>query len=94
MTDRNARPEELRERLLRFIRDRFIEPDAARDLTADTPLLAWGILDSLRMVVLIQHIRSDLGLPLPPPMVTAENLQTVETIVATIMQAAAEDAAR
>lgn len=78
---------ELEQQLLEFIRGRFLSGDPARELTADTPLLEWGVLDSLRVVMLVNHIRENLGLPFPPASVVPEQLGTVATIAATVRAA-------
>ncbi|GIF46434.1 phosphopantetheine binding protein [Asanoa ferruginea] len=47
--------------LLAFVRDEFLDGDPDNDLTEDTPLLAYGILNSLRTVRLLAFARERLG---------------------------------
>jgi clorobiocin biosynthesis protein CloN5 len=83
----DARSAELAQRLIHFIRNRFLAGDEAHELTVSTPLLDWGVLDSLRTIMLVNHIRVELGLPFPAEQVRPENLRTVEHVVLTIRAA-------
>lgn len=68
------------ERLVDFIRMRFLDGDAARELAPATPLLEWGILTSLNMTVLLSHIRETWGIAMPLQHVTGRNFATVDAI--------------
>lgn len=72
--------EQLSEHLISFIRDRFLAGDPRGELTATSPLLEWGVLDSLNTAVLLTHIRDDLGIAIPPAKVSARFFKDVRSI--------------
>jgi len=76
--------EEITARLLAFIRQRFLDDDTQTKLTETTPLLEWGILSSLNMVVLLEHIRAEFGSPVPPDRINARHFRNVATIAAMV----------
>nr|UPI48953.1 acyl carrier protein [Micromonospora sp.] len=76
--------EQLSEHLIAFIRDRFLAGDPRDELTATSPLLEWGVLDSLNTAVLLTHIRDDLGVAIPPAKVSARYFRDVRSIAAMI----------
>lgn len=49
-------------------------------LTPETPLLEWGVLNSLEMIRLVTYIRQEFGLTVPSDQVTAENFQSIQSI--------------
>jgi pimeloyl-ACP methyl ester carboxylesterase/acyl carrier protein len=52
-----------------------------RDFDSTTPLLEWGILDSLSMQTLLGFIRERFGIHVPDEEVRPEQFSTLETIV-------------
>ena len=62
--------------LTRFVVDQFLDGDAS-ELTPETPLLEWGVLDSLSMLVLLSYIEQDLGIPEPDEHVRPEHFQNL-----------------
>lgn len=66
--------------LLVYVRDELVgDPDLA-EITPTTPLLAWGILDSLRTARLLAHLRDELGVLVPPTHLTGGHFKDVESI--------------
>jgi clorobiocin biosynthesis protein CloN5 len=57
-----------------------------RDLVidADTPLLELGVLDSLKMAMLLNYIRDALSTPIPPERLSAAHFRSPGTIAALI----------
>jgi clorobiocin biosynthesis protein CloN5 len=49
-------------------------------LDEDTPLLEYGILNSLNTAVLIAHIRDEFGIAVPLADVNAESFRTVSAL--------------
>ena len=49
-------------------------------LTNDTPLLEYGLIDSVSLVMLNDHIEDEFGVRIPNVKLTPENLKTIETI--------------
>lgn len=73
---------EVSTKLIAFIRDRFLSGDPNRELDENTPLLEWGILNSLNTAVLINFIRNDLGAPVET--MNATSLRDVRAITAMV----------
>jgi clorobiocin biosynthesis protein CloN5 len=72
------------DRLIDFIRERFLGGDPNGELTEETPLLEWGVLDSLNTAVLLTYIRDELGVSVSPAKINGRNFATVRTIAALI----------
>ena len=68
--------------LLGFIAERFLDGDPARDLDERTPLLEWGLLNSMNTALLLGFIRDELGYDVPPTSVNARNFRNVGAIAA------------
>ena len=68
--------------LLGFIAERFLDDDPARDLNERTPLLEWGVLNSMNTALLLSFIRDELGYDVPPASVNARNFRSVGAIAA------------
>ncbi|MFF3667002.1 acyl carrier protein [Microtetraspora malaysiensis] len=66
--------------LLVFIRTQFLDGDPAGELTDQTPLLAWGVLDSFKTARLVGFIHDELGSQIPPDQLNASNFQDVRSI--------------
>jgi acyl carrier protein len=58
-----------------------------RGFDGSTPLLEWGILDSLRMVALLAFIEERFGVRVPDDAVTPANFGTVDAISQWVAQA-------
>ncbi len=68
------------QRLHAFVATELLNGDA-RDLDEKTPLLAWGILDSMAMIRLTEFIEQELGTTIPTDELTdSANLETLATI--------------
>jgi clorobiocin biosynthesis protein CloN5 len=71
-----------------FIRDTFLDGDPRGELEETTPLLEWGVLNSLRMTQLLAFLRE--GLPeterakVPALQINAQNFKNVKTIAALV----------
>jgi acyl carrier protein len=74
--------------LMEFIREEFLWGDDDRELTESTPLLEWGILDSLRTTVLINHVREALGVHVSPTRINARDFRDVTSIAAVVIDSA------
>lgn len=79
--------------LLGFIRDQFLDGDPAGELTEETPLLAWGVLDSFKTARLLGFIEDELGAHIPPEQLYAANYRDVRSIAA-MVRAFADDSVR
>lgn len=63
-----------------FILERFLPDADPAELTEKTPLLSAGILDSLATVQLVVHLEDTYHIALAPHEVTADYLDTLESI--------------
>jgi clorobiocin biosynthesis protein CloN5 len=84
-----VKQDEVKLALIEFIREEFLWGDDDRELTETTPLLEWGIIDSLRTALLITHIREGLGVFVSPAKVNARNFRDVTSIAALVVAEAA-----
>jgi clorobiocin biosynthesis protein CloN5 len=75
--------------LMEFIREEFLWGDDDRELTESTPLLEWGIIDSLRTALLLTHMREKLGVFVSPAKINARNFRDVTSIAALVVAEAA-----
>jgi clorobiocin biosynthesis protein CloN5 len=74
--------------LLEFVRDQFLWDDETRELDESTPLLEWGIIDSLRTTVLLAHIRERFEVHVSPAKVNARNFRDLSSIAALVCEQA------
>jgi acyl carrier protein len=72
--------EEMYGELRGFVVDELLD---GRDTGLDehTPLLAWGVLDSLSVNVLISFTNERFGIEVPPSEVTPQNLRDLDSYV-------------
>ncbi|MFD0521824.1 phosphopantetheine-binding protein [Paractinoplanes durhamensis] len=56
-------------------------------MTETTPLLEWGILNSLNTATLIGYVREELGTAIPLSKVTATTFRDVRSISAMLYEA-------
>jgi acyl carrier protein len=67
-------------RLHAFVATDLLNGDA-RDLDEQTPLLAWGVLDSMAMIKLTEFIEQELEITIPTDaLLDSANLETLATI--------------
>lgn len=87
--------EELVSELLAFIRTEFLDGDAAGELTEETPLLAWGVLDSFKLARLLSFVEDGFGARIPAEQLSAGNFRDIRSIAAVVAaQPAADPAAQ
>ena len=84
---------EVAARLLAFIRERFLAGDPQGELDKTTPLLEWGILNSLNTAILIGYIYRELGISVPADRVDASAFRSVESISLMLTEVAARPGA-
>ncbi|MDT9701306.1 acyl carrier protein [Streptomyces sp. P17] len=85
--------DEVTRAITEFIRERFLDGDPKGELEVDTPLLAWGVLNSLNTVLLLNHIHDELGVKVPPSRISARDLKSVRTIASAVRELAARPGA-
>jgi acyl carrier protein len=76
-------------RLHAFVATDLLNGDA-RDLDEKTPLLAWGVLDSMAMIKLTEFIEQELKTMIPTDaLLDSANLETLATITRMVEKYAA-----
>jgi acyl carrier protein len=78
--------DQLTAQLIGFIRAAFLDGDQAGELTEETPLLAWGILNSFKTARLLSYIEDELGCSIPPADLYVGNFQDVRSIAAIVRE--------
>jgi acyl carrier protein len=67
----------------RFLVDELLE-GSATSLTADTPLLEWGVLGSLSTIQLVSFIATRFGVNVPTEGIVGQNFKDINSIAALI----------
>jgi acyl carrier protein len=76
--------DEIKDHLISFIREKFLGGDPKNELDGQTPLLQWGILDSLNTAVLVNHMQAEMRVEIPPAAISARNFKTVDDITSLV----------
>lgn len=72
--------------LLKFIRERFLDNDPKGELALDTPLLEWGILNSMNTTILLTFIGTELHSPVPAASINGQNFKDVDSITSMVLE--------
>lgn len=67
-----------------FVARELLDGKAA-DLEANTPLLAWGIIDSFSLAMLLKFLKDRFQVEVPLNQVSAANLESLTTITQLVM---------
>jgi len=81
---------ETSDRLIAFIRERFLSGDPGGELDEDSPLLEWGILNSLNTAILISHIRDEMGIDVAFEMIDPRAFKSVRGLASALRPHAAQ----
>lgn len=69
----------------RYVRDTFLDGDEDEGLTPQSPLLEWGVLNSMNTALLMTHVREHYGVLVPPTHITASNFRDLESIAGMVV---------
>lgn len=83
--DRNTVVDELAE----YVRAEFLGDDRSTELGPTTPLLEWGILNSMNTARLLTHIRERHGVNVPPTYLVGNNFRDLSRIADMVVELAA-----
>ncbi|KOX05161.1 MULTISPECIES: hypothetical protein [unclassified Streptomyces] len=72
--------EEYVSRLMAFVREEILPADQAAGFTDTFPLMESGVLDSLRVALLLTHIRDELHVHVSPALMDTDHFKDVRTI--------------
>jgi acyl carrier protein len=71
-------------RLLAYIEENLVPDGLAEPINETSHLLELGVLDSLKTAMLLNFIRDQLGVRIPPLMIEFENFKDVRSISAIV----------
>lgn len=80
-------------RIRDYIRVNFLDGDPDGELQDTSPLLEWGVLNSLNTVRLVGYIRDELGVKVPPVAVNGSNFRDVRSIATLVLASGPEKGA-
>lgn len=68
------------ESLTSYIQDHLLDGDQSVGLTTETPLLEWGILNSIETARLVGYIRNQFGIRVPPAQIVSRHFKNIDCI--------------
>lgn len=81
--------DDISDRLLYFLRQEFLDGDPGSELQPGSRLLEWGVLTSMNTMLLLNFIRAEFGVAVPPAALSSRNLKDVRSITALVADLAA-----
>lgn len=76
------------EKIHGFLRDHLLDADSGIQLDERAPLLDWGVLNSMNTARLLTFIREELGVQVPPAMITGKHFRDLRTITDLVLSLA------
>lgn len=73
---------DLKDVILEYIQEEYLEEEDDMDITYDTPLITGGIVDSFSMVSLKRFLETNYNIQIPDAKATPEAFDSVNNIVA------------
>ncbi|TCO44750.1 acyl carrier protein [Actinocrispum wychmicini] len=71
---------ELLDKLAKYVELELLDGKDITDFTTTTPLLEWGLLNSIETARLVAYIREEFGIRVPPTEMVSRNFQDIERI--------------
>lgn len=72
---------DLKNVILEYIQEEYLEEDDDQEVTYETPLISGGIVDSFSMVSLKRFLETKYNIQIPDGKATPEAFDTVDNIV-------------
>jgi acyl carrier protein len=72
---------DLRDVILEYVQEEYLEEDDDQEVTYDTPLISGGIVDSFSMVSLKRFLETNYNIQIPDAKATPEAFDTVNNIL-------------
>ncbi len=72
---------DLKDVILEYVREEYLEDDDDNEVTYDTPLISSGIVDSFSMVSLKRFLETRYKIQIPDAKATTEAFDSVDKIV-------------
>jgi acyl carrier protein len=82
---------ELKDTILTYVKNEYLEADDDREVTYDTPLISGGIVDSFSMVSLKVFLETNFNIQIPDAKATPEAFDSVNNIVTLLKEFSIED---
>jgi acyl carrier protein len=89
----NDKRAEVARKLTDYFRTRLLGEAEAAELTAQTPLLESGILNSVGTARLLAYLRDEFGVRVPPTKVTGSHFRNLDNITDLVVSLQGEAAA-
>ncbi|ONK11253.1 hypothetical protein [Streptomyces sp. MP131-18] len=67
-----------------YVQDTFLGEGDIPELTAESPLLEWGVLTSMNTSLLLAFIRNELNVVVPPTHLTGQHFANLRSITDTV----------
>jgi len=71
---------DIKEAVLKYVKNEYLDEDDDRDVTYDTPLISGGIVDSFSMVSLKRFLETKYNIQIPDAKATPDAFDTVNRI--------------
>jgi len=72
---------DLKDVILEYIQEEYLEEDDDKEVTYDTPLITGGIVDSFSLVSLKRFLETNYNIQIPDAKATPEAFDSVNSIV-------------
>lgn len=72
--------DEVATRIRTFIGETFLDGDPKGELHDTTPLLEWGVLNSMNSALLLNFLREEMGVHVPLAEINEKNFRAVQAI--------------
>ncbi|MFC1530516.1 acyl carrier protein [Gemmatimonadota bacterium] len=72
--------EDIKDTVLEYVQDEYLEEDDDREVDMETPLISGGIVDSFSMVSLKRFLENKYGIQIPDADATPEAFDSVSKI--------------
>jgi len=72
--------EEIGERIAGYLHGELLDGERDLRIEPETPLLEWGVLNSMNTMRLLNFIREDLGVTVPPAMIAGRHFRNLAAI--------------
>jgi acyl carrier protein len=81
----------IKETVLEYVKNEYLETDDDREITYDTPLISGGIVDSFSMVSLKVFLETKFNIQIPDAKASPEAFDSVNNIVNLLKEFSIED---
>ena len=71
----------IKDTVLQYVKNEYLESDDDREITYDTPLISGGIVDSFSMVSLKVFLETQYNIQIPDAIASPEAFDSVNNIV-------------